>query len=124
MALLTEAAASSAVTGIARFLTVLVLFAAVLWATWAATKWLAGYQRGKWSGGNIEMLESFRIASDKYVQILRVADQYLAVAVAKDSVTLLAKLDKEALRGQEASSEKSRTSFRELLEKVREKKEE
>ena len=109
--------------GIARFFTVLVLFVIVLWVTWAVTKWTAGYQKGRWAGGNIEMLESFRIASDKYVQIIRVADKYLAVAVAKDTVTLLAELDKQTLLLPEEGVH-GKASFREILEKVREKKKE
>lgn len=109
--------------GIAQFITVLVLFVIVLWVTWAVTKWTAGYQKGKWSGGNIEMLESFRIASDKYVQIIRVADKYLAVAVAKDTVTFLAQLDESALVWKEDMSGAG-MSFQGILEKVREKKKE
>lgn len=107
--------------GIARFITVLVLFVIVLWVTWAVTKWTAGYQKGKWTGGNIEMLESFRIAPDKYVQIIRVADKYLAVAVAKDAVTFLAELDESALIVRENTAG-VKMSFQEILEKVREKK--
>ncbi len=119
MMLLTTAAFS----GIAQFITVLILFVAILWVTWAVTKWTAGCQRGKWAGGNIEMLESFRIASDKYVHIMRVADKYLAIAVAKDTVTFLAELDGSALTsGEDAPGMKM--SFQELLEKVREKKKE
>lgn len=112
-----------ALGGIARFITVLVLFIIVLWVTWAVTKWTAGYQKGKWSGGNIEMLESFRIASDKYVQIIRVADKYLAVAVGKDNVTFLAQLDESALVMREDTAG-LKMNFQEILEKVREKKKE
>ncbi|MBD5550744.1 MAG: flagellar biosynthetic protein FliO [Lachnospiraceae bacterium] len=109
--------------GIAQFITVLVLFVAVLWVTWAVTKWMGGYQKGKWAGGNIEMLESFRIASDKYVQIIRVADKYLAIAVSKDTVTVLSELEESKLvRRDDADSAK--ISFQKILEKVREKKKE
>lgn len=109
--------------GIAQFITVLVLFVIVLWVTWAVTKWTASYQKGKGAGGNIEMLESFRIASDKYVQIIRVADKYLAVAVAKDTVTFLAQLDESALVWRESAAG-VKMNFQEILEKVREKKKE
>lgn len=109
--------------GIAQFITVLVLFVIVLWVTWAVTKWTASYQKGKGAGGNIEMLESFRIAPDKYVQIIRVADKYLAVAVAKDAVTFLTELDESELM-QKKDMAGAKMSFQELLEKVREKKKE
>ena len=114
---------TESLSGYAQFITVLILFVVVLWVTWAVTKWTAGYQKGKWTGGNIEMLESFRIASDKYVQIIRVADKYLAVAVAKDTVTFLAQLDESALVWRE-SAVGVKMNFQEILEKVREKKKE
>ena len=114
---------TAAYNGIAQFITVLILFILVLGVTWAVTKWLAAYQKGKGSGGNIEMLESFRIASDKYVQIIRVADKYLAVAVAKDTVTFLAEVDESALMFRDDTAD-AKMSFQELLEKVREKKKE
>ena len=106
---------TESLSGYAQFITVLILFVVVLWVTWAVTKWTAGYQKGKWTGGNIEMLESFRIAPDKYVQIIRVADKYLAVAVAElDESELMQKKDMAG----------AKMSFQELLEKVREKKKE
>lgn len=110
--------------GIARFITVLVLFVVVLWVTWAVTKWTGSYQKGKWAGGNIEMLESFRIASDKYVQIIRVADKYIAIAVSKDNVTFLAQIEESELVRRDEPDGGSKLSFQELLEKVREKKRE
>ncbi len=116
-------ALTTAMGGYAQFITVLLLFVAVLWVTWAVTKWTAGYQKGRMKSGNIEMLESFRIAPDKYVQIIRVADKCLAIAVSKESVTLLAELDEAALL-QDEVPEGTKLSFKELLEKVREKKEE
>ena len=114
---------TESLSGYAQFITVLILFVVVLWVTWAVTKWTAGYQKGKWTGGNIEMLESFRIAPDKYVQIIRVADKYLAVAVAKDAVTFLTELDESVLM-QKKDMAGAKMSFQELLEKVREKKKE
>ena len=114
---------TAAYNGITQFITVLILFILVLGVTWAVTKWLAGYQKGRWSGGNIEMLESIRIASDKYVQIIRVGNKYLAVAVAKDTVTFLTEVDESALMRKDDTAD-AKMSFRELLEKVREKKKE
>lgn len=114
---------TESLSGYAQFITVLILFVAVLWVTWAVTKWTAGYQKGKMAGGNIEMLESFRVAPDKYVQIIRVADKYLAIAVAKDTVTFLTELDESELMLKEEKAG-AKISFQELLEKVREKKKE
>ncbi len=105
----------------AQMITVLILFVAVLWVTWLVTKWTASYQKGKWKGSNIEVLESFRIAPDKYVQIVRVGNRYLAIAVSKDGVTMLTELEEDELILPDDSVD-SKMNFKELFEKVREKK--
>ena len=109
------------VTSIAQFVTVLIIFLGVLALTYYVTKWTANFQKGKLGGGNIEVLESVRIAPDKYIQIVRVADKYMAIAIGKESVTHLADLDEEQiLMGKEPAGLKM--SFEELFEKVKEKK--
>ncbi|MGN0411561.1 MAG: flagellar biosynthetic protein FliO [Lachnospiraceae bacterium] len=111
------------ITSIAQFITVFIIFLAVLALTWFVTRWTANFQKGRTCGGNIEVLESVRIAPDKYIQIVRIADKYMAIAIGKESITHLTDLDEDQiLIAKEPSGWKM--SFEELLEKVREKKDE
>lgn len=80
-----------------QFLTVLVLFVFVLGITYVTTRWIANYQKGKTAGGNLEVVETLRITSNKYVQIVRAGDKYLVIAVGKDEVHMLAELSEEEL---------------------------
>ena len=101
-----------------QFIAILKSFVLVLGLTYYVTKWLAGYQKEKNSGRNIEVLETGRISTTKYIQIVRLGDKYMAIAVGKDEVTALCELDKESLVFD--NSENAGTlSFNEILEKIK-----
>ena len=88
---------TSSIDTIAQFITVLLLFLAVLAVTYLVTRYIGGLQRGQVKGNNIEVIETVRIGQSQCVQILRVADRYLAVGIGKEEVTLLGELDKESI---------------------------
>ena len=89
--------------GYLQFMTVLLLFLFVLAVTYVATRWIAGYQKGKSAGSNIELIETARIAPNKYLQLVRAGSKYLLIAVGKDEIHMLAELSGEEilLTGQE-----------------------
>ena len=81
-----------------QFVTVLLLFIIVLAVTAFTTRWIANYQKQQNNGANIEILETTRIANNKYIQIIRTGEVYMAIAVCKDTVTMLCEIPKEQLR--------------------------
>ena len=100
-----------------QFMTVLVLFVFVLAITAFVTRWIGGYQKGRSAGANMELIESIRLSNNKYVQIIRVGRKYLAVAVCKDTVTMLSEIPEEDLSFPEGSSG-SASTFRDVLAKI------
>lgn len=97
-----------------QFITVLLVFVLVLGVTAVVTKWMANYQRQQSSNCNVEVFETTRIGNNKYIQLVRIGQTYMAIAVCKDSVTMLCEIPKEQL------SEGTGTSmgFKELFDKV------
>lgn len=83
--------------GYLQFMTVLLLFLFVLAVTYVATRWIAGYQKGKSAGSNIELIETVRIAPNKYLQLVRAGSRYLVIAVGKDEIHMLAELSEDEL---------------------------
>ena len=106
---------TSTVNDIAQFITVIIIFIAVLVITVFTSKWIADYQRGKLKGTNVDVIESVRIAPNKFVQIIRIADKTVAVATCKDTVTMLCELDQDAVISLKQSG--SPSSFSELFKK-------
>ena len=82
----------------AQLIAVLLVFILVLGITAATTKWIANYQKQQGEGTNIQVIETSRISNNKYVQIIRVGETYMAIAVCKDTVTLLGQVPKDQLK--------------------------
>ena len=100
-----------------QFMTVLILFVFVLAITAFVTRWIGGYQKSRSVGANMELIESLRLSNNKYVQIVRIGRKYLAVAVCKDTVTMLSEIPEEDLNFPEESSG-SASTFRDVLAKI------
>lgn len=90
-------AISSKTDSYLQFLTVLLLFVFVLLITFFTTRWIASYQKNKTNGRNIEVIETTRIASNKYLQIIRVGNKHLLIGIGKDEIHLLTELSAEEL---------------------------
>lgn len=101
-----------------QFITVLLLFVFVLAITWFVTRWIANYQKGMASGGNLEVIETCRIAPNKYVQIVRAGGRYLLVAIGKDEVHMLLEMDGDELELQKGAPVQG-AEFAAILERVR-----
>lgn len=94
MALLTL---SNRTNSFLQFMTVLIIFLFVVVITWFTTRWIAGFQKGRMAGMNIEVMETYKVAANKYIQIVRIGGRYLAIAVGKDEITMLTELNEEEL---------------------------
>lgn len=99
-----------------QLITVLVVFVLVLAVTALTTRWIANYQKKQGLNRNIDVVETARLGSNKWIQIVRVGNVYKAIAVCKDTVTMLGDIPKEQLKIDD-EGEKN-LSFKELLEKV------
>ena len=122
---------SSSLNSFIQLLGVLVIFIFVLVITYFTTRWIGGFQRQKMSGHRFPVLDSVRIANNKYAQILKLGDAYLVIAVGKDEVTMLAKLTEEEIgltedqitayqRPDASAPGGAGESFQETFEKIRE----
>ncbi|MBO4775855.1 MAG: flagellar biosynthetic protein FliO [Lachnospiraceae bacterium] len=101
-----------------QFLTVFVLFILVLFICAFTTKFVAGYQKNKMMSGNIHVIETFKIANNKYIQIIQIGDKTFAVGIGKDSVTLLGELNEETLVINENEGFEG-MDFKSMLEKAK-----
>ncbi len=103
-----------------QFMTVLILFLLVLAVTYFVTKWMAGYQKSRLSNANLEIIETIGLSNNKYVQIIRVGQKYLAVAICKDTVTMLTEVSEQDLILSDGSVPKT-MGFKDILDKVQRK---
>ncbi len=108
----------SGVDSAAQFITIVVIFLFVLGITYATTKWTANFQKGKNVNNNVEIIEVSKIAANKYIEIVRCGDKYLAIAICKDTVTMLCELSQEEVSLEKKKSPEN-TNFKEILDKAK-----
>lgn len=106
---------------IVQLLTVVLIFIFVLALTYFVTKLSAGIQKGRMFSPNVEILETFRIAPTKYIQIVRIGERYFSYVVCKDTVTLLGELTKDDISefNKTETGKAMNVSFKEIFEKLK-----
>jgi flagellar protein FliO/FliZ len=88
-----------------RFLLALLAFVMVIIATYYVSKWTAGYQKARLSACNFEVVDSMRIASNKYLMIVRVGqNRFFSVGVGKDEMVVLGEHSRDELILKDESS--------------------
>ena len=109
---------SNSVDSFAQLITVLIIFIGILAAALYTSKWIAGYQK-QHKGNNIDIIETAPLGTGKYLQIVKLGKRYVAIAVCKDTVTVLTDLSEEEI---EFRSEEQKPSlrFKELFQKAKE----
>lgn len=110
---------SNGVNSVAQFFTVFIIFLFVLAITYFSTKVIAGIEKKRMICGNMELLDALRISNNKYLQIVKIGERYLCIAVCKDTVTMLLELKKEDIK--EIRPESMPVDFQVLFDKVKKK---
>ena len=96
------------------------LLIVILIAAYYTTKFVANAKFGQLRTSNFKLIDSYRIAPNKMLQIVKVANKYLVLAVSKDSVEFITELEEvEVMVRDTRSIEKQ--SFKKILEKIKEK---
>ncbi|HBA68372.1 MAG TPA: hypothetical protein DCZ40_03330 [Lachnospiraceae bacterium] len=109
---------SNGMNSFLQFCTVLFIFLFVLVITWAATRWIANFQSGRACGTNIEAIETYRLTANKYIQIIRTGEKYLAVAICKDTITMLTEVPAEQIHLPDKPVD-SMPDFKKIFEKAK-----
>lgn len=89
--------AANGLDGFLQLVVVTIIFIIVLFACAYTTKWIGKLQKQKFTGRNLEVIESMVLPGNKIIEIIRTGDEYVVAVVCKDTVTLLNKLQKEQL---------------------------
>lgn len=107
---------------ILRLISAIVVFVLVLAVTYFVTRWIGKYQQGISGSRNITVLETFKVTQNKYLQVVKVGEVYMVIAICKDSITMLTRLDEGELGDISSSLEGKTDNFAEVLERFRNRK--
>ena len=94
---------------------VLLIFLFVLAITYVTTRWIGQYQQGMMQNKNIQVVETFRVSNNKFIQIIQVG---------KNVVNILTELTEEDLvwmPSQEERGVKVNENFQQIFTKLKDK---
>lgn len=100
---------------ILQLLSLLVILVFILAATYYVTKWIAKSGMIQNQAKNIKVIETFKIAPNKYIQIIQLGSQYYSIAVTKEHVTFLTALEEEQLDFSLGEREGKTMSFKDVF---------
>ena len=110
--------ATDAMEGLVQFITVILLFILVFAVTIIVTRWIARYQKVHMTATNMTVVDSMRLSPTQCIQIVKIGDKYVAMALSKDNVTYLCELKESELVLDAGKS--SDLNFAQIFRKVRE----
>lgn len=105
-------------SSIGELISAILIFLFVLALACVTTRLTAGFQKQKLVGRNVEVIETFKLSQGKYIQIIRLGEKYAAIAVCKDTVTMLGELDKDEIALPESDTANV-MSFQDILDKAK-----
>lgn len=100
-----------------QLITVLLIFAFVLAITAFTTKWIGNYQKDKFAGSNIEVIETRKVSQNGFIEIVRIGDKYFALGIGKDNISTISEISKDSLQISETAT--GSFSFKEFLNKAK-----
>lgn len=83
-----------------KLLGLILLCAVIIIACYYTTKFVGKRSQGMQSpngGRNIKSLETFRVAPNKFLQLIKCGDKYLLIGITKDRIKLLSEIDGDSL---------------------------
>ncbi len=114
----------SAISSVAEVVGMLTAFTVVLAAAYFATRYLGKYAAGGRNGGNIHILETVKLAPERYLQIIEISERYFLIGVSKTDISLITELKKEEVKDYRSEIKTDiRIPFKDLLDRARKNKE-
>ena len=106
--------------GVWELLGLLFLFCIILFGAWYVSKVLGTKAIGL-KNKNISVIETYRVSVNSFIQIIKVADKYLVIAVGKDNIRLLTELDEDNVIIPELANNADMKQFKEFFENAKNK---
>lgn len=114
---------SSTLDNVLQFIGLLLLFVFILGATYFTTRWIANYQRTTGLNRNIKVIETYKLTTNKYIQIIQLGEKILAISVTKDRIEVLAELSEEEITFFSPENHNTKgDTFANILEKIKNRK--
>ena len=87
---------ASGLESFGQLLVAILMFVVVVALCYFTTHFIAGYQKRRLSVGNFAVVDSMKVANNKFIAIIKAGkDNYYIIGVGKDEITFIDKIDKD-----------------------------
>ena len=118
------ATAQNSIQSLFELLGLILIFVIVLVVCYYTTRFVAGRQLVQKKMGNFEVVETFAIAQNKYLQLIRMGNKYVVISVSKENISFITEIDETEICQMQNNTTVPGKSFKELLSGLTKKSEE
>ena len=108
---------TSSKDNILQLLGVSILFIFILAITYYTTRFVGGVKLGQTKKGNFKVLETYKIAPNKFLQLVKIGTRYFAISVGKEEIRFITELNENEMVQQEHLG-KQNNNFLEIISKI------
>lgn len=80
-----------------------ILFIVVLAITYLTTKFVGGFKLQKEKHSNFKVIETYKIANNKFLQLIHCGDKYIVISIGKDNIQFITEVTPESVIHSEQS---------------------
>ena len=106
----------SVLKGIGELIVLLLIFIGILLLAYWSSKIAARFQSGSMKNRNMTVVETMRVQNNKFIQIVKIADKFIAIGIGKDEIHFLTEIDGSQLTEEADNPDVLKhTSFHDVL---------
>lgn len=98
-----------------KLIVLIVVFIVIIFACYLTTRFIGNQQLGQLKDSNFKVIDTFKPAPNKFLQIIKVGKRYFLIAVSKEDISYIAELSEEDIK---LKSNDQHGSFKDIFAKI------
>ena len=107
--------------GVGELIVLIIIFLLIIASCYYVTKFIGGKQLKQMKHSNFTVLDTYRVTQNKFLQLVRMGNQYVVIAVTKDTISVIAHLSEDEIIKPDTNSMQD-VNFKHLLSNLMNKK--
>ncbi len=105
-----------------QLVSLVVVLIIILIAAYYTSRFVGKMKMGQMSKSNFSVIDTYRISQNKALQIVKIANKYVVIAIAKDTIEIITELEEAEVMIREFHNGEKQ-SFKQILDKLKNKNE-
>lgn len=73
----------------------IILFFLIIVATYVTSKFIGNYKLGQMKNKNFKVIETYKVAPNKFLQLIKVGNKYLVISIGKEEIHNITEIPEE-----------------------------